>query len=201
VGASTIEALKQAALGLGLDHWAKNAEAIPKSTEFLSTAVIAFGQGRELLANIPIVGTIQVGSSRKSAEWPKAEQYVVRVPVSENYARMPVIGLELNDESMNQVYPRSTLIICVPYSALKRRPFSGERVVGHRRNQGGIETVLGQFFIDPNQNASLLQFSADPRFRQTILIGPVENLDSGDVAINLRVVGSYRLEPEISEDS
>ena len=126
------------------------------------------GNGEFALVTIPIVGTVEAGVWRERVERPPDEWEYVSAPLDKRYPSIPRFGLEIRDRSMDAIYPRGTILLCVLASDIDRPPRAGERVVCHCRDRDGrTEVTVREYRLDDAGQAWLWPRSADPALIST----------------------------------
>jgi hypothetical protein len=146
------------------------------------------------IRSIEVQGAVGANVWRSAAEWSGDERYLLPAPIEAEYAQNFVAGLEITDDSADQLYPPDTVVTIVAFAELGRWPRSGERVVVHRRNgKGEIEVTIREYFIDAKRDAWLLSRSDRPDV-DNIHLGPNEADLPKNITIPFRVTGSFRPE-------
>lgn len=139
---------------------------------------------------VRVVGAIQAGVWLEAVEWPVSEQYEMPLPILPPYHNTPVVALEVRGPSMDVLYPDGSLVVCVKFMDLGRRPRHGERVVALRMRNGEVEATVKEFRIDPDGTARLWPRSSHPQFQQPVDVTP----DKDGPQVAYLVIGSYRPE-------
>ncbi len=129
---------------------------------------------------------------REAAEWTagEREKYLWPAPIELAYNRHFVLGLEVEDDSVDLLYPVGSILTCVPFSDLGRAPRSGERVVVHERSKEGVQITVREYLVDGNRGAWLIARSNRPDIANINLGEQDAELPDG-IMIPLRVTGSF----------
>jgi SOS-response transcriptional repressor LexA len=184
---------------------AGEAERLGQFFGLAADAVLALIAGRPIatpsisLEAVAVLGYVKAGCFQDAQEMEGGPLYHVTVPVDERFARMNRFALEIRGDSMDELYPHGTLIVCVPLAELERWPVDGERVVVRRRNdQGDVEATVKQMRLADGR-AWLVPRSSNPAHQALEL--PVPDFDDpwrhdtqAEIEIVALVIGSYRPE-------
>lgn len=147
-----------------------------------------------------VKGAVQAGVWKESMEWPPSEWTQVFYPVDGRFPGIERIGLLVQGNSMNRVYPSGSVVIVVRFSDIARLPANGERVIVLRRCQTSseYEATVKRFTSDEGGRIILWPESTEPEFQQPIIIDDPNQYNSdteyGDIVIFGLVIGSYRVE-------
>lgn len=197
VTATTINALVKAAGEIGKE---KISEGIVERAGEIDSEEYLLPLSQTTILSAPVIGRVEAGLYQESVEWPKEEWYSIQAPVPRRYARKPVVALVVQGHSMDLVYPEGTVVVCVPFYALDRSPYPGERVVVSRRDRhGGVESTVKEYQVDAKGNSWLVPLSSHAEHQNAIPLGQTVHDDPArddDLFIPLLVVGSFRPEPE-----
>lgn len=146
-----------------------------------------------------IFGEIQAGKWRRSLEISEGEWQEMHVPRLDKDS--DCFGVIVRGNSMNQVYPDGTILICVPIEEYDHVLAQGSNVIIERRNsQGMTETTVKELRQHSDGSVWLWPRSSDPLFQEPLhLPRPDTNVDIRDatvehVKITAVVVGSVRPE-------
>lgn len=141
------------------------------------------------IRSIEVVGP--VGQLASAIEWPSEQKYLWPAPIAKEYQGSHVVGLEVIDDSVDQLYPQGSIVTCVPFADLGRLPLSGERVVVHRRSDSGHFSILiMEYFIDVQHKAWLIARSSLPSM-VNIELGDHGSELPDNLTIPYRVAGSF----------
>jgi hypothetical protein len=179
LNAGTIAKLQEAAVRL-----------ISPSASAAAQQAPSVGQ-RWAIRTIEVTGPI-TNKRRQAAEWTAGERdkYLWPAPIELAYSRYFVVGLEVEDDSVDLLYPVGSILTCVPFSDLGRAPRSGERVVVHQRHDDGTAVTVMEYLIDNNRRAWLIARSSRPDI-VNIDLGEHESVLPDGVTIPFRVTGSF----------
>ena len=127
---------------------------------------------------ISVKGAVQLGKYLAEPVWPVDDWYPVIIGEDDRFAGIERFGLVVRDESVNQRYPKGTILICVEVGDLSEPPKAGQRVICHRRNNKGYVEVTCRDLRGADQGAEpdgwLWPLSHDPRHQQQIPIDQAE---------------------------
>jgi repressor LexA len=138
-----------------------------------------------------VTGSVAAEQWRATEEWPRAERFIWPAPIEAEYGRYNVIALEVEDDSVDLLYPSGALLTCVSFTELGRSPRSGERVVVHRLNEEGlIEITVREYQVDDTRRAWLVSRSSRPNVTNIALGEHDAPLPDG-IKIPYRVTGSF----------
>lgn len=195
LSATTIQKIDQAAahayevrVKMTMGQRAINHDSLPTDAE-------AAGVPEELMPQmITVVGFVQAGHWRESAEWFDDEQYYVSAPPFREWWSVPMIGLEVRGQSMNRMYPEGTVLICANLIHVDRNPVPGEKVIVQQRDRHGlVEATVKELQLDERGAAWLWPRSTDPTFQQPIRFQG-EGKEEDDVIVSALVIASIRRE-------
>jgi SOS-response transcriptional repressor LexA len=165
----SVEALKAHAELLGLDFW--------RLFEISDTK-----------KGIVVMGAVQAGNFVEAVEWPEEKQYLVNTPKMAEYQGMEHLALEVRGDSMNEVYPPNSVVICVRVVDLEREIRDGERVVVLSHQGALTEATVKELRTDAEGARWLWPRSTSPAHQSPVRV------DSHDLEVMALVVGSYRPE-------
>jgi hypothetical protein len=136
----------------------------------------------------------------KKAELPAADQY--QMGVTTKHSVLPgAHGLEILDDSADEIYPAGTILICVPF-----RNFTSGLKIGHRvilrcrHKDGSFEITVRQVRRDENDQFWLWMRSTNPRLQDAVAIprryngGRFKLGDGTTGEITDVIIASYRSE-------
>lgn len=146
------------------------------------------------LTEVPVVGDVEAGVARESYEWPVEDRYSVAAPPDPRYPGLPRFGLVIKGESMNQLYPNGTVVICIRAVDLARSALPGEKAIVCKRATGGIEATCKEIRIEPDGSVWAWPRSDRPEHQAPLRLTNDGDDGDPDVWIDAIVVGSYRLE-------
>lgn len=150
---------------------------------------------------IEVRGSVNAGTWREAAEWPRDDWETMYVPVAKPY-KDSVFGLKVEGPSMNQVYPEGTILVCVSLYDYGAELASLDRVIVHRSApDGSVEATVKEMKVDANGRVWLWPRSDHPAHQQPIPLpkNPSDGLeileaDGTIVQVVAIVIGSYRPE-------
>ena len=150
------------------------------------------------LASIDVLGAVQAGQWREALEWDRADWYQVAIPINPRYARFKQFGLEVRGDSMNEVYPHGSVVVCVKLMDLGQDPEPGQRVVCLRRSETGdlYEATVKELRRHSNGSYWLWPRSTNPEFQQPWRLPPAadHDFDNEDIRVLALVVGTFKFE-------
>lgn len=146
--------------------------------------------------NIPVVGEVQAGAWKMAYEAPQEEQELVVVS-HPGGPDVQYFGLRVVGDSMDQIYPPGTVLICV-----RRMDFwgvirHGDHVIVQRRSDidDRSEYTVKEVQQDPAKDFWLVPRSTNPA-HQALRVGGWDleqsQAGNGDIEIIAVVVGEYR---------
>lgn len=149
------------------------------------------------IRTLTVRGDLSAGVWREAAEWPVSEQFEEDVPVPPKW-RGKAFGLRIAGNSMNKIWPASTIVSCVNIFDYDEQLISGEDyVVVYQRNQlGHIEATAKRYELH-GEEVWLCPESTDPDYRTvkfTLRHGgdPSQIWGAEDVFISAVILGGYR---------
>lgn len=139
---------------------------------------------------IKVVGHVQAGLWQEARQWNNDEFYDIMIPHYEQYEYKHIYALEVRGESMNEVYPNGTCVVCVPINEWDAEIENGKRVIVERTNpeNSTVEATVKEFF-KTETGIFLIPKSTDPQFDRIKI-----DETTGDCQITGVVIGSYRKE-------
>ena len=139
---------------------------------------------------INVVGHVQAGLWQEAAQWDPCDFYQIATPNYQEYKKKHLYGLEVKGESMNQVFPNGTCVVCVPIDEWDETIENGKYVIVERKNpkNSSIEATVKKY-IKNESGIYLVPQSSDPSF-SSIKVDET----TGESAITGVVVGSFRKE-------
>ncbi len=114
-----------------------------------------------------IVGRVRTFDMLDRPTWPPAEQRRIELPVHPAYADLPRFALEVADDSMDEIYPPGSILVCVPVSALTTPPEPGDRVIVENWLNGRVEITCREITVLPDGRLWLVPRSRNPEYRTT----------------------------------
>lgn len=146
---------------------------------------------------IHVRGAVQAGHWAEAAEWPQDEWETVTLPRPNGYKSY--FGLKVKGPSMNKEYPEGTILVCVPIWDYRQAVESGDHVIVHRHDGGGLsEATVKELVIDEDGRYWLWPRSNHPEHQQPMEV-PAAAVDEPDTAgvpsiqITAIVVADYRI--------
>lgn len=147
-----------------------------------------------LLPVVDVIGAVEAGTWVEGIEWPVEDRFTVPIIEFPGFEGSPKYALEVYGDSMNEVYPPGSIIICVHPIHVDRNPLPGERVVVRQTSENGLsEFTVKEFQIDNKGQPWLWPRSTNPEHQTPIKIDPTGEDDN--VVITGIVIGSIRPEP------
>lgn len=115
------------------------------------------------MRTVRVTGELQAGSFMEALEWPQEEQYEVPAPPDPEWDDVAIHARVVRGNSMNRVYPDSSIVYVCPLSLLGRRPKNKERVVVQRVGaDGSYEVTLKEYVQEDDGKIWLWPRSTDP---------------------------------------
>lgn len=163
-------------------------DILAKSTRYRSNTLRERNTRR-----IEVVGHVAAGEWRNAMEWPDDERYVTSQATPQIYDGYTMIGLEIHGDSMDLKFPHGSVVTCVPFSEMSRRPKHGDFVVVLRPDaEGQVEATVKEYQLDNDGCAWLLARSTDPKYQQPIRLGhPDDEMLDDRPEIRYLIIGSY----------
>jgi hypothetical protein len=149
---------------------------------------------RWTIRSVEVIGKVEAGATRIMAELPAEERYLWPAPIEAEYQSNFVIGLEIDDDSADEIYPLGTIVTCVAFAELGRGPRPGERVVVHRMREKKVEVTIREYYVDHDANAWLVSRTSRPDLREGIALGQHKTPLPAGITIPYRITGSFRPE-------
>lgn len=148
---------------------------------------------------IQVTGTLKAGAWVDPLDAQPHENFAVSVPLGS--AESKAYGLVVADDSMDLVYPKDTVVICVPVKTFGRPVLNGTRLIVERTNANGHkETTVQELslhenrtFLWPRSTNPIHQVPTEIPYPAAVLGHPIE---MGEVTLQITavVIGSYRSE-------
>lgn len=138
------------------------------------------------LHTVSVIGFIQAGAFQPSVQWDKTAQYTLDIPQT---GKEGLFALEVRGESMNQVYPAGTQVICQKIEAFNEPLTAGKRVICQRTLPDGSVEATVKAYMPQADGVYLMPLSTDKAFVPIKL-----SADMGQVKILAVVIGSYHPE-------
>ncbi len=146
------------------------------------------------IIQVPVIGFVSSNTWNSQTELPREERYNVSIPISNIYANLPIIGLEVRGGTSNSKFPNTSIIICVPYYALDRDPLHEEFVVVNRKNRfDNIESQVRQYMKSDYGEDWLIALPDERPFQPPI---SVDGIYDDTMIVSLLVITS--IQPERS---
>ena len=140
-------------------------------------------------------GEVRAGHWMESAHWPESEWQRISLPVPEKYRHLEPFWLRVAGDSMDEVYPDGTLILCVPCRLLARELISGERVVVERHDKNDqIEITVKEYRAEQTADGIkrwLVAKSTRPEFAGAI---PMLKKSTDQIHAVALVIGHFGLD-------
>lgn len=113
-------------------------------------------------------GVVQAGHWMESAYWSEDRWVAQELPIPAQFKGMDPFWLRVAGDSMDEVFPDGTMILCVGTSALDREPKSGERVIVERVDASGHTEVTVKEYREDGPRKWLVARSTKPEFAGAI---------------------------------
>jgi len=149
---------------------------------------------RWTIRSVEVIGKVEAGALRTTADLPAEERYLWPAPIDAEYQGNFVIGLEIEDDSADEIYPVGTIVTCVAYTELGRGPRPGERVIMHRTKDKKIEITVREYYVDHDANAWLRSRTTRPDLQENVALGQHKTPLPTGITIPYRITGSFRPE-------
>jgi transcriptional regulator with XRE-family HTH domain len=127
------------------------------------------------LGTLMVRGFVQAGVWREALEWPADEWKAVPVQAtSSRYPGVPLFGLEVRGNSMNEIFPEGTVLGCInlihhPADVTPSKPGRPTYVVVERINDHGeVEATVKELHLDDQGVVWLVPRSTDPNHKAWI---------------------------------
>ena len=146
---------------------------------------------------IVVQGDVQAGVWREALEWDRGDQYVIHAPL-EHPNSDKAFGLLVRGESMNEVFPSGTILICVDIYDLDVGLMSGDYVICYRQRPDELtEATVKELIVDDNGQAWLWPRSNHPKHQEPVEIPWPYQADPSDVGgetikVAAVVISDYR---------
>jgi transcriptional regulator with XRE-family HTH domain len=163
------------------------------------------GSASRPLADISVRGAIEADSWQQAAEWGRSDWYEITLPLDQRYIGARRHGLEVRDNSCNQIYPEGSIVIVISFDALKKTPVSGNHVIVSKKNRQTslIELTIREYELDSKNRHVLWPRTAEAELYTPIVLpqslllvrsNPLPDASNFDLLVSGLVVASYRLE-------
>ena len=135
-----------------------------------------------------VVGEVQAGVWREAMEESPDVRHYIETPEDPRYPGICRFALRVKGQSMGDVFPDGSIIICVKLMDIGRQPLDGEYVIVQRvRPDGLTEATVKQYVLKDGQ-VYLWPRSQHPDFQQPLKLTPDgENEEILITAIAIRV--------------
>ncbi len=147
------------------------------------------------LKPVTVVGAVQAGVYVEALEWPPDEWYSAPVAALPQYAQFHQTGLAVRGDSMNELYPDGSVVICVKFIDLGRDPRDGERVIVQRRVGTEWEATVKELRQHADGSWWLWPRSSSPEFQQPWRLDHDGDDWNDNLQVVAKVIGCVRLEP------
>ena len=141
----------------------------------LSRSYIRYGELGDALATVPLKrllvrGAVQAGAWREAMEWPEDDWKPFPVPAeSARYPGIPLFGLEVRGNSMDEIFPEGTILGCINLIHNPVDITPGKYVIVQRINDTGeVEATVKEIHQDEEGTIWLVPRSTDPRHKAWI---------------------------------
>lgn len=147
------------------------------------------------VGSVTVRGDLSAGMWREAIEWDITEQFGMELPVPSRWAGK-AYGLRIIGRSMNEKWPDSTIVLCVPFMDYGFELESGEDyVVVHRRNAIGLVEATAKRYELHGNEIWLCPESTDQSY-QPVKIPRVLDDDApqagvDDIYIHAVILGGY----------
>lgn len=140
-----------------------------------------------------IVGTVEAGAWREVAELPEEEWEAVQFETRPEYQGARRFGLRVRGQSMNQHYPPGSILDCVSFWEIRRRPQDGDHVVVYRRGPSDLIEATVKELVRANGGWELWPRSTHQAHKSPLTIDHIPEDDENEpIRIVALVIGSYR---------
>jgi len=141
-----------------------------------------------------VIGQVQAGNWQKAVTFvDEADATVIPCVLPQHLAsrgtRAPVFGLSVVGDSMDQVFPEGTVLVCLPLHAMSGKVKDGDYVVVHRIDlDGRYEATCKQYRLDEGE-MWLAPQSSNPRHMP--IRGDTAAEDGSQIEVTAIVFGHY----------
>jgi repressor LexA len=153
---------------------------------------------------VPLVGFVQAGYWTAAYELPPEDHEFYSPPPLNAPRGAKIFALQVRGESMNKIYPDSSILFIASYPDLGLLPNTGDKLVCLRRSPttDDFEATAKQYELGPDGQHVLWPRSNDPDHQQPIVLpnglplaewGDIP-AGSADTLILGKVIGSFRPE-------
>jgi len=150
------------------------------------------------LDTIKVVGAVEAGAYREAVVWHEDEWRSSPVRKDRNYPHLHQFGLEVRGNSMNEIYPPGTTLVCAKLHDLERNPKVGEKVIAYRRNTEGVEATVKELRQAEDGTYWLWPRSTDPNHQSPLPLSYDDPFgDAEDIVIHAVVL--FALVPQTGD--
>lgn len=143
-----------------------------------------------------IVGVVEAGAWREAIELPREEWERVYFEDRPEFRGAQRFGLRVRGPSMNRFYPPGTILDCVRFIGISRRPREGDHVVVYRRGPGDLMEATVKELIRSGERWELWPRSDHPAHKSPLALeGAPEDDTNEDLRIVALVIGAYTRRP------
>lgn len=148
-------------------------------------------------APLLLVGTVAAGKWQSADDVPDPVALTgVPLPGHINPST-PRYAYKVKGESMNELYPHGSIVICIDNVQANHDPQPGERVVVRRRRlDGTVEFTIKELMVDAAGDKWLIPRSTDPRYQTAFKAVCDDTMDGDDTAVMVATVVQHVRPPE-----
>lgn len=173
-------------------------EKIKASLAYQSAAIQAHQEPLEPISNgmisVKVSGFVQAGYFTDALEIPEWEQQTIILPRPDNHAKH--FGLRVRGDSMNQVFPEGTILVCVPIQLYDFELQNGDYVIVERFQNDLVEATVKEIRQDGDKNVWLWPRSDNPQHQAPIKLprnGDAPDSGDDEIRVVAVVVADYRI--------
>ena len=143
-----------------------------------------------MLDKIKVVGAVEAGAYQEAISWDLDDGKISPIDKDSRYQDVPQFGLEVRGNSMNEIYPPGTVLVCVKLYDLGRNPRPKEKVIAYRRNeQGLVEATVKELRQMEDGTYWLWPRSHDPQYQEPLPLSFDDPFgDAEDISIHAVVI-------------
>ena len=125
-------------------------------------------------------------------------RYKISVPIERRWTQGTLIGITIDSEEMNVIYPQGTTLLCVPLSSIDRQLVSGEHVVAMKKERDVYFCYVREFRIDADDKAWLWPKTTTP---DPLTAAPIPLGATVDDAINYGMQVAFLIVASVRPES
>lgn len=135
-----------------------------------------------------VVGEVQAGVWREAMEESPDVRHYIETPEDPRYPGVRRFALRVKGQSMGDVFPDGSVIICVKLMDIGRQPLDGEYVIVQRVRPDGLTEATVKQYVLKDGEVYLWPRSQQPDYQQPLKLTPDgENEEILITAIAIRV--------------